>query len=733
MVAEETAREITLEGLTSDGVAELVDGLCSPNELEPGFVSKLAADSKGNPLFVVETIRQLVAEGGIVVEGGTHVLAKGAHAIPATIEEVVRRRLDILPPDALAMAEYAACAGEEFDLDAALSAASVADPRAALDELASSGIVSESPRRWRFAHALFQQVVYSGLSPRWLVANHRSLGAHYERTYAGRLDAALFELARHYRGAGEAAKALDYCERAGDKALSELAVERAVEFYGWALSSLPADDASARRWTLTAKLGAAEMRLGEVDAALVAIAEAMEPGRLAGAARLRSAMSQRAALRMKGMFSEAAAAMDAGSDALEGAGLESWAEYSLEWALACLDAGMRDDAVEKIGHVVPRVAELPSHALRSAVYLAEGAVLRSGGDFAPAEGPYRKAVAEAELSGDPATISRAYDILGIFLHHRGMYAEAAQMLKRSLEHSEKAGDIFPMARSLGSLGLVLSDSGDFEGSAACLKRTAALYRRMGYPHGLASALGNLGYTYAVMGRNDDALKHQMESLAIREKLGEKGAIAWSRYDLAIVRENLGLLAKAEEDRRYCLAAWTMETEPMGYATSEIALGNILLGQGKSVEADQLFRSALSHSVSAGLKNAEFGALSGLLRADRTRAGETLPRMERLAAELGDAGLALELGEVKALMALDSGNSSRCISEGEKALEHWRATKERAPDARVADIFMATARARQSTGDLASARRDALEAVRIYKEMGRDWKSARAAELVESLG
>ena len=135
----------------------------------------------------------------------------------------------------------------------------------ALDEAAVASIVREVPGTvgcYTFAHALVRSALYEELTTNRRVRMHWRIGEALEARYERNIDAHLDELAYQFvEGAlaGDPAKAVDYCRRAGEHAESELAFEAAAHHFERALGTLELveDDDPVLRCDLQLALAAA--------------------------------------------------------------------------------------------------------------------------------------------------------------------------------------------------------------------------------------------------------------------------------------------------------------------------------------------------------------------------------------------------------------------------------------------------------------------------------------------
>ncbi len=102
---------VYLEPLPEPAIRELLTGLV------PGLPDQaaraIAARADGVPLYAVETVRMLVAEGRLVETDGVYAPSGdlSALAVPESLTALIASRLDALEPDARALAQDASVLG----------------------------------------------------------------------------------------------------------------------------------------------------------------------------------------------------------------------------------------------------------------------------------------------------------------------------------------------------------------------------------------------------------------------------------------------------------------------------------------------------------------------------------------------------------------------------------------------------------------------------------------------
>ena len=270
LVREPHVRQIALAGLSEPEVAQYIErstGATPPESL----AGSIAAETEGNPLFVVELVRLLAAERRLGKPDPRP-------AIPPGVRAVIGRRVARLSPRCRGLLELASVLGREFELDALARMAGFerAGLLDALDEALGERVVDEAPgsaRRLRFAHALIRDTLYDELPAVRRLELHREAGEALETVYAADREPHVAELAQHFQAAGTRDKAVEYARLAGDRAVSQLAYEEAVRQYG---SALGFADEPVPRCELLLALADAHDRAGEMDASRAAYREAAD-------------------------------------------------------------------------------------------------------------------------------------------------------------------------------------------------------------------------------------------------------------------------------------------------------------------------------------------------------------------------------------------------------------------------------------------------------------------------
>jgi DNA-binding SARP family transcriptional activator len=286
-LARYSAPPMRLTGLAEVDVARFI-AVTQGVEPATALTEALHRETEGNPLFVGEILRLLAAEGRLEDAIG---VPGGRALIPASVRDVITSRLRHLSEDCRSVLTLAAVLGREFEVHALarVSQQELETVLDLLDEAISARIVGEVPGghgRLRFAHVLIRDALYDELTATRRMRLHRSAGEGLEELYANDLDPHLAELAYHFYEAvpaADAAKAVRYAQRAGDRAVTLLGYEEAARLYALALETTESHAVGTEpdRCELLLRLGDVQARAGDIGSAKETFLRAAEAARKA--------------------------------------------------------------------------------------------------------------------------------------------------------------------------------------------------------------------------------------------------------------------------------------------------------------------------------------------------------------------------------------------------------------------------------------------------------------------
>ncbi|KAL7539994.1 hypothetical protein ACHAXR_009783 [Thalassiosira sp. AJA248-18] len=197
-----TLKEIHLEGLSSEDVNALVsDSLFYPRRLTRSLANLIHQKSAGSPLFVKEFLSSLATENLLTYSLSKHKWQFDEDLIQLKtvsdgVADLLARRLERIPDDALSGLQIMSCLGSEVSLEILLHLRNVCgntDVIAGLDSATENLLIKKKPTSYSFVHDMIQQTVYQGINQQTRVRMLKEIAdTVIARTPDTRTDAVLF-------------------------------------------------------------------------------------------------------------------------------------------------------------------------------------------------------------------------------------------------------------------------------------------------------------------------------------------------------------------------------------------------------------------------------------------------------------------------------------------------------------------------------------------------------------
>ena len=257
LVAHGQAVEVPLGYLALEAVAAYLAQRDDLTAVAPADVAAVVyRRTEGHPLFMVQLVDALAQQGPLPGAapgsadsgGGGRALAL---AVPPGLRELLEAQLGRLGADEQQVLEVGSVAGAEFAV-ASVAAGLQMTPEAieaVCEGLARQGQFLEDrglaewpdgtvSGRYRFRHALYQEVVYQRIGAGRRARLHRQIGAREEAGYREQTSERAAELAMHFARGGDVQRAVQYRQQAAEQALNRYAYQEAHAYLTSALALL---------------------------------------------------------------------------------------------------------------------------------------------------------------------------------------------------------------------------------------------------------------------------------------------------------------------------------------------------------------------------------------------------------------------------------------------------------------------------------------------------------------
>ncbi|MGQ0434367.1 MAG: AAA family ATPase [Microthrixaceae bacterium] len=701
---EPTASRVELAGLDATDVVELVEAASGHNVNPEGttLAEALRRETDGNAFFLTELLRYLgeTGETGDIAHGTGDqtglVPDLERMSLPASVRDVVTRRVERLGDEAARVLSLACVLGREVDVEI-LATVADADPEAVidiLDDAVRAALIVEvpdAPGRYRFAHAIVQHTLYQDLSATRRQRTHERVARAME-TAGAEHAGDVMALAEHWLAAGRPAgggKALHYAQLAGDTALAALAPADAASWYTRALDLLdrhPEPD-ELTRGELILHLAEAQRQAGHPDHRQTT----REAGRLA--------------LRLGNEELLVAVALSR----------EPGMEYSSEVdpdrlavLAAALDAAGTGDSTDRSRLLACLAEETDQRDVARRCELAE------------------EAIAVARRIGDEPTLLAVLNMVNNVRYTPAnldvRLADSALML----DLAERTGDLSAHSTALCERALACMEAGDLEAFDACVAEVGAIAARTGLPWNREQVLMRQAWRHVLAGEHTEALACNEEFLRIGSVWGNRPTLL-SAYASILMRIRL---EQGELDQIVDVLRQAADENPMTTAWSR-ALMVVHLELGHIEEAAGLFATDEATGFDAPLDIVWLSSMAYLADCacdlHRPEAGAIL--YERLA-PYGDRFVFTHSSD-KGAVARSLGRLATLLGRYDEAAAHLAAAlamheRMRAPywTARTSLDLAALYLARQGAGDVEAARAalaSVTEAIDTYGYSGLGWR------------
>jgi len=590
---------LSLAPLDIDSVGCMANAILGTRTLPADIVDHLYTRSEGNPYFLAELLRLAVDRGvwSRDLAGRWQLAADGASlervGRPASIEELVRRRLDGLAPPVRRVCDAAAVAGREFAPGLIGEALHLGQAPVlwALDRLVAEAVLEPGmDGNLRFSHQHVRDVATDALAPEVRRDLHRML--------ADALDAAMgrgerVEAARvawHRRSSGEHERAAVLYMQAGRDAAPRFAFTDAEAHFAAALELLPPH--SPRR---------IDVHLELAEHVLLAQGRYEEGRRRLAELDLRDATAlQRGTtlgligefLNHLGHFDRALETLTAGLDTLPADQAARRARMLKVFADALYRKGLFPRSLELYEQA--RALATDDVRLSANIDQNEALVHQAQGRYERALGLYERALGAYQAVGDRRGEGMVLTNFANLCTRRGRLAQGLSLHHAALKIHREMRNRTLESLSLNNLSLVERKLGNLARALELLEESLALRKELGDFRRIAYVLGNIGDLYGVLGRTAEAVEQLQVATSATRRLGERKRTLVHLNHLARCWLDAGYIDRALPFHTEAVELAAELGERMSEAEAMLNEAHIAELRGDAVRALHHLQRALSH-------------------------------------------------------------------------------------------------------------------------------------------
>ncbi|MEK7878474.1 MAG: tetratricopeptide repeat protein, partial [candidate division NC10 bacterium] len=492
--------QIALDLLTREETETMVTAILESHDLPPDLLRIIWEKAEGNSLFIEEVTRSLQEREVLVRRnGGIHWARGGVVELPATIQDIIRARIDRLEEPVKRIVQTASVIGREFGLRLLTRISEMAEEvERSLDTLKHLELIHEKrffpELEYIFKHAVTQDVAYQSLLLQRRKDLHGAIALAIEDLYADRLDDQATILAYHYARSENQVKAIEYALVAGDRAARLYANAEARTYYEQALTLARALPPSPRR------------QREEIDATL----------RLAGVALTREHFEQDLA----NLEVARALASDLGD--------QRRTARALYWiARTHYVRGKLKDAVEFAEQSLTVAESLQDDALIVWPVNLLGRIYTVFGDYVNASSMMQRSVELLERQGNQSELATASSILAVALAATGEFQQAIKFSEQGLQIAREIQNLPAEAANYYYRAILYEQKGEWSKLVEDCRAGLLIARRIPDPFRVYVLTCILGYGLFRLGEAQHGIDTIQEGIKLAEQLGTTYLLAWA--------------------------------------------------------------------------------------------------------------------------------------------------------------------------------------------------------------
>jgi tetratricopeptide (TPR) repeat protein len=571
--------EIALSPLRKEDLASYLNERFAPNDFPPAFVSLLYRKTEGHPLFATALTQYLSEEKILTFDNQRWKLSRPVEDlnldVPESARSMIDRQLEALDGAFRQILQFASVEGEEFT-SSTLAALLGRDVLQLEEDLARIEklhrvIVSEGETefpdgevatRYRFAHALYQDVLYDELVTKRKIALHRELANQLLARHKGETQRIAAQLAVHFERGREFARAVEFLVIAGDNAArifanaeADIHLSRALEL----AAKLPEAEQPGWRGRLLQKRGTVRVALSKFDLAAdnfrAALDSHIETGNVEG--ECIALVSLAYALFWSHRLEETLLRIEQAQAAAQRAGLETLSiDVRTIMAMKHLCYGELEQAKATLEEVIGR-SEAAGY--RSGLLFGfgwRGALHFFQSEYKAAEEKLQPACKLSTELGDSFTLLASLFFLGLSQGNMGRMSEALQTLHKAMDMASRNGDRFWFPRLPNCIGWVHRELGNLEGALQHDEAGIEVARQHNVLEAEANSLININIDHTRLHKDIEKLN---QSFAMVDDIFHRDAWFRWRYNMRHLASRAeyyiasGHLQEAEE---YASKLWT---------------------------------------------------------------------------------------------------------------------------------------------------------------------------------
>ncbi len=555
---ERLLETVPVRGLGRDETTTLVRQTFGEETISHEFADLIYQHTGGNPFFVEEVLRSLVADGTIfrTAKGWDRKPIQDI-TIPKTVKTALRTRLEKLDPEAISMLQWAALIGSKFDFEVLKEASEISEEvlLQKLETTNNQGLILEIPNehgRLGFVDERIRDLIIEDTMQLKQRRYHLKIAEALEKVYAQHLDSNSEMIATHFELCGDKERTIKYSIMAGDYAQSIHAYGQAADSYKRALDKVDVNE-TKQRASLLEKLGDCFMSAGQFANSVQRYQEALN--------LLEKSHDNTGCARIS-------AQLTGGLHAVRGP----------------------EETVRFLKDAMKYVQENPESTEAASLYVRLSDYLGVLDRYDDANSWNERALEAGEKSGNYAAVSEALAYTAYILLDAGRIDEGLPKLEKSLQVAKQHDMYFQTGIAYLNLAGYTYPR-DLSAARDLASQLLVLAKQENRLSHQATALAYLAVFDWLQGNWAEASEEFGEAFEIKNRLGFKFTGINAEAQRAEFFLSVGELERTEE---YCRLALERHDEQISHiVATNLAVGKLRVEQGRVEEAKAHFEACVN--------------------------------------------------------------------------------------------------------------------------------------------
>lgn len=563
MRREGSLREVAVKRLRREECDKLIDESLSNTLLTEEFYESIFRETRGNPFFVLETLKLLRDQEHIYLKDGVWYDRRDGFKVqvPTRVEDVFIRQLSELNDEEREILQVASVIGYKFDislLSKMLEMSKVKLLKVLQKVEKDLEILFATENGYQFEHPMLKDLLYNEIPAPLRREYHLMIAAELEQIYGEDLGAMVGEVAQHFHRGKEYARAVPLLYQAALRAF-KLSAYREASMLFEDLIQLQKDNqlelpSSISPTDLYLKSGICLEETGEWERSLQRYEELLA---LSEKENLPKSQIE-ALMRIGRMYDKKG-----------------------EW----------DTAIEKYEQFL-EIAEVNQISnFRSRAFNNLGVIYYQKGDLEKAMNYFKKTLEAVDSEMGIFDKAHALTSIGIICNTRGKFDDALQSYNEALAIYEQKNHSKYQARVHHNMGVTFSDMGDWDKAIAAYEKCLELAGGVEDRHLRALTFVNIAKVQVKLGNLAQARRLAEKALKIFKRLNDDLSVADAYMVFGLIYGAQENFTRAEKFFRESVSIHEGKNFQEGVAESSMHYGSLCRDFGYVDRAREFFSKA----------------------------------------------------------------------------------------------------------------------------------------------